>query len=595
MDLMDIKKVWSGTSLLAAFLLCGQAGTFAQNNNPDSLKNLLLKHSAADTVRAEILITIARTLPAGDSILACSYAVEAGKISDSLNYARGKASSLRRLANDYQGNSAYEKAIELYQESVKYSDQDGDKAGTMIALGNIGAVLIKLQKYKEAITFQEKALKMARELHDTISILHNMNLLSNSFGKLGFNSRAIEISFEWLKISEQIGYKEDIGLSNTYMGIIYGRIGNDSLSLIYHTKALKMYEELGNKNKISNCYNNIGIIYENRNEIEKAMEFFQKALRIQEELNNTYNIATFQINIGLIFLKQGNLPMAREYFNKSLEFSEKNQSRYLLCETYYNLGMLYLKQKNYPKALDYTNKSFVQAKTSAYAMQRKLLFEQYAAIYEATHNFQKALVSHIEFKRLNDSIFNRKEIEKVKGLELSYQFDKEKHTADQARQKRDLLDTEQHRQQRLVLLSVISLTVLIAILLIVAVRSYRLKHRKTLELLVQKKEIESKNEKLVQLNEEITKHTEHLARANHEILISVIDNGIGMDQAHIDKLFKISEKVSTAGPEKESGTGLGLLLCKDFVEKHGGEIKVTSEIGKGSEFSFTLPLLSDRC
>jgi signal transduction histidine kinase len=79
-------------------------------------------------------------------------------------------------------------------------------------------------------------------------------------------------------------------------------------------------------------------------------------------------------------------------------------------------------------------------------------------------------------------------------------------------------------------------------------------------------------------------------QVDHQAFISVIDNGVGIDPGMIGKLFKISEKISTAGTEKETGTGLGLLLCKEFVEKHGGQIEVRSELGKGSEFIFSLPL-----
>lgn len=76
------------------------------------------------------------------------------------------------------------------------------------------------------------------------------------------------------------------------------------------------------------------------------------------------------------------------------------------------------------------------------------------------------------------------------------------------------------------------------------------------------------------------------------IIITVSDNGIGIDKETIDKLFDISQKHSSKGTENEKGTGFGLFLCKDFVEKHGGRIWVESETGKGSHFSFTIPKLS---
>jgi signal transduction histidine kinase len=72
------------------------------------------------------------------------------------------------------------------------------------------------------------------------------------------------------------------------------------------------------------------------------------------------------------------------------------------------------------------------------------------------------------------------------------------------------------------------------------------------------------------------------------ITISVCDNGVGIDPQILPKLFDISEVITTKGTDGETGTGLGLLLCKGFVEKHGGKIWAESEPGKGSEFKFTL-------
>ncbi len=75
-----------------------------------------------------------------------------------------------------------------------------------------------------------------------------------------------------------------------------------------------------------------------------------------------------------------------------------------------------------------------------------------------------------------------------------------------------------------------------------------------------------------------------------EMKISVIDNGVGIPKISIDKLFRIDENYSTIGTKNEKGTGLGLILCKEFIEKHGGKIWVESEEGKGSIFSFTIPI-----
>lgn len=74
-----------------------------------------------------------------------------------------------------------------------------------------------------------------------------------------------------------------------------------------------------------------------------------------------------------------------------------------------------------------------------------------------------------------------------------------------------------------------------------------------------------------------------------EIIISVSDTGVGISPESINKLFRIDHFYSTTGTNKERGTGLGLILCKEFVEKHKGKIWVDSKIDEGSTFYFTLP------
>jgi len=81
---------------------------------------------------------------------------------------------------------------------------------------------------------------------------------------------------------------------------------------------------------------------------------------------------------------------------------------------------------------------------------------------------------------------------------------------------------------------------------------------------------------------------------NARIELSIIDNGIGMSDELVKNLFKLDKNTSRKGTDNEPSTGLGLILCKEFTDKHGGEIKVKSEVGKGSTFSIFLPSIVSR-
>ena len=82
----------------------------------------------------------------------------------------------------------------------------------------------------------------------------------------------------------------------------------------------------------------------------------------------------------------------------------------------------------------------------------------------------------------------------------------------------------------------------------------------------------------------------HVQKLDNFCEIAVHDNGVGIPEENIQKIFRIDSNHTSLGTNGEKGTGLGLILCKEFVEKHNGEIRVESVVGKGSRFIFTLPL-----
>ncbi|MDP3914539.1 MAG: PAS domain S-box protein [Bacteroidota bacterium] len=84
----------------------------------------------------------------------------------------------------------------------------------------------------------------------------------------------------------------------------------------------------------------------------------------------------------------------------------------------------------------------------------------------------------------------------------------------------------------------------------------------------------------------ISVNVEHL---NNSVKVIVSDSGTGMTESTQKKLFSLEKEVSIPGTANEKGSGLGLILCKDFIEKHHGTIEVKSELGKGSQFIFTIP------
>lgn len=84
-----------------------------------------------------------------------------------------------------------------------------------------------------------------------------------------------------------------------------------------------------------------------------------------------------------------------------------------------------------------------------------------------------------------------------------------------------------------------------------------------------------------------------VAIQDKNIIVTFSDNGIGIDPRLIGDIFKLTDNTNQFGTEKEKGTGLGLLLCKEFIEKHNGKIWVESELGKGSNFIFSIPSINN--
>jgi signal transduction histidine kinase len=79
--------------------------------------------------------------------------------------------------------------------------------------------------------------------------------------------------------------------------------------------------------------------------------------------------------------------------------------------------------------------------------------------------------------------------------------------------------------------------------------------------------------------------------ADKEIFVTVTDHGVGMSQDELGKLFRLDENYKSKGTSGETGSGFGLILCREYINLHKGTLTVTSEKGKGSEFTVMLPVI----
>ncbi|MBF0446464.1 MAG: ATP-binding protein, partial [Magnetococcales bacterium] len=80
-----------------------------------------------------------------------------------------------------------------------------------------------------------------------------------------------------------------------------------------------------------------------------------------------------------------------------------------------------------------------------------------------------------------------------------------------------------------------------------------------------------------------------LENLDEQVLVKIVDNGTGMDLKKVNEVLGEAWIASTKGTEHESGSGLGLMLCKTFISNNGGKLQVDSVLGRGTTFFFTLP------
>ena len=358
----------------------------------------------------------------------------------------------------------------------------------------------------------DKALELSRKLNYKKGEANSLRVKGIYYDMRSNFPMALEYYQKALLLSEEIDFKLGISDCLNSIGIIYTDQGNQEQAKEYYLKALKIFKELGDQNNISDCYNNLGVIYYDLKLLDSSLNYYSKSLESYERLGDEGGKALVLNNIGEIYRDKGDYDRALDFFNRSLEISKRIGDIYGISYLYMDIASVYILTQEYSRALSFANRSLQIALDGDYIDIQVIVYKQLATIFENLGNYKSAYENHLQYKKLNDSIYNEKDLEKTIGLEYHYRYEKEKQQA-------KLLQEEELKRQELIRNALIVGILLLLILIILIVRGW-IQKSKNNKLLSQKNEnIENKSKLVQKQNEEIQQLYEELSAAN-EVLFA---------------------------------------------------------------------------
>lgn len=458
-----MSKSFSFTALLFCLLLIFISDLHSQGRDEkiDSLKTELSLHIEKDTVRVNLLNELAFSSFSKDLTASIAYLDEADEIADAIHFEKGRARSIyiRGITEAIQSNfdqalSFYNEALSWYEsigfmpgiagcynamgiahkntgelrksvhyftEAIKMEEEIGGK-NLSAPLINLGSVYQDLGEFDEAILYLKKALANAEADENEQRVAYSLNNLGTVYYMQGNYPLALEHYKQSMYMNEKLG--DSLGIINNLynMGQIYQTQKNRNKALDYYKQSLEINERINRKTGIATLLNSIGTIHEENGDYTVALSHYADALRISEEIGAGSNIPFIQSNIGAVYLALKEYSTAIRYFTEAKKNGLENDSKQAICTAHLGLAKTYVNQKKYTSALSSALEAQKISQESGFLEDQKEASEILFKIYQAIGNYKEALKNHQLYKSLNDSLFNKENIEKIAQLEYEYQY-----------------------------------------------------------------------------------------------------------------------------------------------------------------------------
>jgi signal transduction histidine kinase/Tfp pilus assembly protein PilF len=570
---------------------------------------------------------------------AFEYAIKAQKLFLETDNKTGQARTLNLIGiiNDNIGNT--KEAIEYYKKSFTLFKKLNDLKGQAGALNNISIIYFKKNKFDEAIIYLKKSLKLNIDAGNERGISACYNNMGGAYKSKKEYDKALDYFQKALALKEKIGDPGGIGICLTNIGSIYNAKGEYVKALEYFTKSLDYNSTVSALSDMADTYKAMGEAYAGIGNYPKAYINLTKYSDLKDTLTNQENIKKID-NLQLRFEAEVN-EKEIELLKQKDEVNSLKIQRQSLLRNLLIIGILltialaimfFTRYRNFRKTnkvlrsqkqkISKSNKELVSMNENI-TIQKQTVEELNAKLQVANAKLSKSeknlmklnatkdklfsLISHdlrnpfasiISFSRImkrDINKFSKKEIKEL-SLELDKSVNRISDLLDnllwwsRAQTGRIVLKTEDLLLNEVIKENLESLVPFaeekeISIINdtdpdILVFADWNILSTILRNLITNAIKF-SKNNTSVRLVSE---------RESGFAKISVIDQGVGIKEENFSKLFHVESTYTTFGTNDEKGSGLGLILCKEFTEILGGRLIIQSEPDKGTTVSITLPL-----
>jgi len=605
-----------------------------------ALKLATEKKITETEIRANQTIGALFTL-AGDYTSALRFDNQSLKISLSVNDSSCMADGYNSVANDYYDLGEYDEAYFYFTTSYRIASAIKDSLKMTISLHNVGRVFKELGQYERAMNHLELSKKISERIKDKEGIAYSDDEIGDVLLRRGEYDSALQTLMSSLKRTKQL--KEYILEPKTLTKIanVYLHKGDYEKALAYYDTTDAFHTKTGNRFGKAEVELGRGLVYMKQNKYAEAQASISRSAFIAQEINARILEIQCYNHLSTLWEMKGDYKKSLYFFKrfKVLEdslFSQETQAKLLRDQIRFEteskdsqiaaLSEQQAQQKGELRKQEFISNILVVVM----ALSVILLVTVYRS-GQRRRQINSLLLQHQEdmekrseeLERLNqvkDKFFSiishdlRSPINALAGM-LNLMDKGAVSAEDMPKHINELKGRFNHT--RTLLNNLLDWTLLQMDKL--NLQATRINIQKIVDeniLLLgatQDKQIALNNEVPVETFAFADSNTVNLVIRNlmtnsmkftndggivtisaikkdSQLVISVKDNGIGMKQEILSILFDKTAPYTTRGTANEKGTGLGLILCKEFVEKNGGKIWVESEEGKGSTFWFTLPL-----